>query len=414
MKKINLKVFHILDHFMPHYSGYTFRTKAILSNQKELGIEPTLVISPKHSSGLPIEEVVDGLSCFRSASFNGKYEFPFLKEYLLMRRFKKDILRLAKKEKPGLIHAHSPILDGIPAYEVAHNLNIPMIYEVRALWEDAAVDLGRTKAGSLRYSLTRHLETDLFKKVDCIITICEGLKQEFIKRGINSDKIRVVPNGVDTVRFKPQAPSQELLTQYNLKGRSVIGFIGSFYKYEGLSLLIQALPKIIKDYPDAVLMLVGKGEVEADIKELAGALRLNGNVIFTGQIPNDKITEYYSIMDVLVYPRDKIRLTDLVTPLKPLEAMAMGKAVLGSDCGGIQEITQKGKSGVLFKAGDIEDLSGQCVSLLKDKSRQEALALSALEYVKSQRNWETIIGKEIEIYKEVIARREATEKRDEK
>ncbi len=404
---MGIKVYHILDHFIPHYSGYTFRTKAILQYQKSFGVEPTLLISPKHSEGLPPYETIDSLPCFRSASLDGKYKIPLLCEYALMEHFRKDILNIAQANRPDIIHAHSPLLDGFPALKVARKLRIPVIYEVRALWEDAAVDIGHTKDGSLRYKLTRHLETNLLKKVDCITTICNGLKQEFIKRGINPDKVHIVPNGVDTTRFYPIPPNQDLINQYGLSGKKVIGFIGSFYKYEGLALLVKTMPEIIAAYPSVVLMLIGTGEVERETKQLVVELSLEKNILFTGQVPNDQIQQYYSIMDLLVYPRDKIRLTDLVTPLKPLEAMAMGKAVLGSDVGGIYEITQGGAMGVLFKSGDADDLTQKCVQTIKDDQRRQELGTAGIAYVKAERDWEAIVKNEIKLYYALLERKNA-------
>lgn len=402
-----MKIYHILDHYIPHYSGYTFRTKSILAHQKRIGIEPTLIISPKYSAGLASEEVIDGMQCFRSTSLNGKYNFPCIREYYLMRHFQKDILRLSKDNPPDLIHAHSPLLNGFPALRVARKLDIPIIYEVRALWEDAAVDLGTTKQGSLRYLLTKSLETNLLKKVDAIVVICEGLKKEFIGRGIKAEKIYVVPNGVDAEKFKPLPKNNNLIKQYNLENKIVLGFIGSFYKYEGLSLLIEAMPKILSRADNVVLMLIGQGNEDTTLKQLAREKGIEDKVIFTGQVPNAQIADYYSLMDILVYPRENIWLTELTTPLKPLEAMAMEKAVIGSDVGGIKELVEDGKTGLLFKAGNAQDLADKCIELISNPQKRQLLGQNGREYVLRERNWETILKKHLEIYTELLEKSNA-------
>lgn len=396
-----IRVHHILDHFIPHYSGYTFRTESILRYQRLLGVEPTVLISPKHSQGLPRQETISGIECFRSASLNGKYKIPFLREYALMEYFRKDILKFAQNKQPDIIHAHSPLLCGFPALKAAKKLKIPVVYEVRALWEDAAVDLGRTKEGSLRYFLTQGLETRLLKKVDAVVVICDGLKKEFVRRGIAAEKIYIVPNGVDAEKFKPLSKNSDLLKQYGLQNKVVLGFIGSFYKYEGLSLLIEAMPKILSRADNVVLMLIGQGNEYAALKELARKKGIENKVIFTGQVPNAKVTDYYSLIDIFVYPRESIRLTELTTPLKPLEAMAMEKAVLGSDVGGIKELLSDGKNGLLFKAGDAADLADKCLRLIDDECLRIALGKGGREYVVENRNWETIILKHLDIYKKL-------------
>lgn len=403
--KDNIKIYHILDHFIPHYSGYTFRTKNMLSFQREFGIDVVAIISPKHSENLKPYEIIDKIPCYRSQNINGgfKYNVPYIREINLMNHFKKSILKIIRSNRlPDIIHAHSPILCGIPAMNVARKFKIPIVYEVRALWEDAAVDLGQIEKSGLRYHVTRYLETNLFHKVDKIITICEGLKKELLNRGIDEKKIYIVPNGVDTDKFRSIDKNSTLVKKYNLQNKVILGFIGSFYNYEGLILLVKAMPHILSKAKDSVLILVGTGEQETILKDLINQMHLNQSVILTGQVPHNKILDYYSIMDILVYPREKIRLTELVTPLKPLEAMSMGKVVLGSDVGGIKELITDGKNGLLFKAGNRDDLVNKCLRLISDEAERKKIGPQAKNYVNENRTWKKIIQSEIKFYESLL------------
>src|SRR5262249_20185978 len=151
------------------------------------------------------------------------------------------------------------------------------------------------------------------------------------RRGIEKDTVSVIPNGVDVDGFRPRARNRKLAEQLHLNGGPVFGFVGSFYHYEGLRLLLEAFPRIRGQIPGAKLLLVGGGPEEQALKEANSTC--DGAVSMIGNVPHAQVPDYYSVIDVLVYPRQRMRLTDLVTPLKPLEAMAMGKAVVASDVG---------------------------------------------------------------------------------
>src|SRR4029077_16472752 len=144
---------------------------------------------------------------------------------------------------------------------------IPVIYEVRAFWEDAAVDLGTSREGGLRYRLSRALETFAFRHARHVTTICEGLKRDIVARGIPERRVTLIPNAVDVDAFEfGQAPDEALKAKLGLAGKTIVGFIGSFYAYEGLDLLLAALPQVTARIPDARVLLVGGGPQESELK----------------------------------------------------------------------------------------------------------------------------------------------------
>ena len=391
-----MRVLHVLDHSIPLHSGYTFRTLALLREQRAMGWDTHHITSPKHAAAVAgesagaLEETADGWHFHRTpvASVSTGRRLPGLGEVALMKQLEKRLLGVAQQLQPDVLHAHSPVLNAIPALRVGRRLGIPVVYEVRAFWEDAAVDHGTTTEGSLRYRLTRRLETHALRNVDHVFTICEGLRGDIAARGIPASKITVIPNAVDIHDFEPGgAPDGALKSRLGLDGAVVMGFIGSFYAYEGLDLLLQALPDLLQRRPELRVLLVGGGPQDAALKAQAQALGVADKVVFTGRVPHAEVQRYYDLIDVLAYPRHSMRLTELVTPLKPLEAMAQGRLLVASDVGGHKELIRDGDTGVLFRAGSTASLVDAVDGLLQRRHTWPALRAAGRAFVERERQW---------------------------
>lgn len=399
-----MRILHILDHSLPLHSGYTFRTLSILKAQRAMGWETFHVTGEKQASGEQLEETVDDWKFFRTPK-DGRYlnRFPVLNQVAVINSLARRLFTIVPQVKPDILHAHSPSLNAVAALRVARKLRIPLVYEVRAFWEDAAVDHGTSTEWGIRYRLTRALESHALHHADAITTICEGLRGDIIARQIAPGKVTVIPNAVDLENFTMiQSTDDELRNGLGLKDRQVIGFIGSFYAYEGLTVLLQALPLMLADNADLRLLLVGGGPQEAELRQLANELRIADKVIFTGRVPHEQVQRYYSIIDVLVYPRLSMRLTDLVTPLKPLEAMAQGKLLAASDVGGHRELIRDGHNGVLFKTSDPHSLAEKVSALLRAPARWPALRQAGREYVETERNWVRSVAGYRPVYQELL------------
>ena len=389
-----MRILHILDHSIPLHSGYTFRTAALLREQRALGWETFHLTSPKQGVTANPVDTVDGLSFYRTPpKGNTLSRVPVARELVLMRQLTERMEAVARELKPDLIHAHSPVLNALPALKVGRQLGIPVVYEIRAFWEDAAVDHGSTQEGSLRYRLTRGLETRAIRQAGHVFTICEGLRADIVARGIPSNKVTVIPNAVDVSAFQLASPPEPTLQQkWGLAGHTVIGFIGSFYAYEGLDLLIDAMPALIQQQPDVRLLLVGGGPQESNLKAQATQLGIADKVIFTGRVPHHEVSRYYDLIDVLAYPRHSMRLTELVTPLKPLEAMAQGQLFVASDVGGHKELIQHKQTGVLFKADDVSALVNALLDLLRNREQWPLLRANGRQFVERVRNWRNSVA----------------------
>lgn len=396
-----MKILHILDHSIPLHSGYTFRTRAILEQQRKLGWETVHITSSKHIADAPDMELVDGLQFYRTRSSGTLLSrLPLLNQVDVITSLSKRIDQVIAQEKPDILHAHSPSLNGIAALRAGRKHNLPVVYECRAFWEDAAVDHGTSKEWGLRYRITRAMETYTFKHADAVTTICNGLKDDIQHRGVPANKITVIPNAVDLLQFSQRHPEddQGLADQLGVTGKTVLGFIGSFYAYEGLLLLVKALPMILEQAPETRLLLVGGGPDGEKLKRLCSELDLEDKVIFTGRVPHSEVTRYYQLVDIFVYPRLHMRLTDLVTPLKPLEAMAQEKLVLASDVGGHRELIRDGKNGRLFKAGDQASLAGIALEMINQQSVSEDLRKQGRHFVEVERNWAVSVANYIQVY----------------
>ncbi|NKB21341.1 MAG: glycosyltransferase, exosortase A system-associated [Alphaproteobacteria bacterium] len=395
-----MRILHVLDHSIPLQSGYSFRTLAILKQQRALGWETFHLTSPKHTQPYVPQEQIDGWSFWRTPPANKQLSrLPVVREWALMRQTERRLIEVARNEKPDILHAHSPVLNAIPTIHAGKQLNIPVVYEVRAFWEDAAASHGTGSESGPRYKATRSLETWALKRADAVTTICEGLRGDIVARDIPKDRVTVIPNAVNVGEFTGSGkPDTELAKTLGLTDQSVLGFVGSFYGYEGLHLMCQAMPQILQNRPDTKLLLVGGGPEDGNLKTLSSKLGLDDHIIFTGRVPHDQVQQYYDLVDVLVYPRIRIRLTDLVTPLKPLEAMAMNKVLIASDVGGHHELIRDGETGNLFRADDVDDLVATTLRVMENRQDWPHQLAAGREFVENERSWTNSVSNYVDVY----------------
>lgn len=402
-----VRILHILDHSLPVHSGYTFRTRAILKAQQHLGWEVRGVTGLRHRIEGPLAETVDGLGFYRTPGSVGGP--PGMREWREIRAHAAAVDAVCDEWRPDILHAHSPALCGHAALRVARRRGIPLVYEIRAFWEDAAVGNGTGSEGSLKYRLTRDLENRVVAQADAVVTICDGLRRDLIARGHEAARISVMPNGVDLELFgTPPAREPALAAELGLVGEAgrplpVIGFIGSFYDYEGLDDLIAAMPPLITRQPEARLLLVGGGPCEAALRAQAEASPAAAAIRFVGRVPHDQVERYYALADVMAYPRKRSRLTDLVTPLKPLEAMAQGKIVAASDIGGHRELIADQKTGVLFAPDDPQACANVLAKLLESRHEWPRYLEAGFAHVRARHDWAINVERYQDVYHPLLS-----------
>ena len=407
---MSLRVLHLLDHSIPIQTGYTFRTLSILREQRKLGWETFHLTTPKHKGALAREEDVDGWHFYRTPVQSGLWSRYLAGEQItVVTHTARRLAEVAREIQPHIIHAHSPVLNCLPALRVGRRMGIPVVYEIRAFWEDAAVNHVTAKEGGVRYRMTRWLETIAARRADHVTTICEGLRADLIARGIPKEKVTVIPNAVDPVTFHLDGePDPVLRKRLNLEGCMVLGFVGSFYAYEGLDLAIEALRLVAQRQPAVKLLLVGGGPEENRLRRLATERGVQDRVVFAGRVPNAEVGKYYDLVDLLIYARHPMRLTELVTPLKPLEAMAQGRVFVASDVGGHRELVQDHETGFLFKAGQAQSLADAIHHVMGDHDMRERVRRAARRFVEENRTWTASVARYEEMYLRLTSGRALT------
>ena len=413
------RILHVLDHSLPLHSGYTFRTRAILKAQEADGHEVRAVTGLRQWDGLPgpettdpAGEIIDGLHFYRTeGTASGGLG---LREWREIAALTKTVEAVCETWKPDVLHAHSPALCGTAAARVAKARGIPLVYEIRAFWEDAAVG-NATSRSTLKYWLTRRLENQVIAQADAVVTICRGLRDDLVARGFPGRAMGIVPNGVDLEMFGT-APPRDIALARELgfdtdrcsktarERGPVIGFIGSFYPYEGIDDLIAAMPELVAAHPAARLLLVGGGPSEAALRAQAQASPAAAAIRFVGRVPHGEVSRYYSLVDIVAYPRKAMRLTELVTPLKPLEAMAQGKIVAASDVGGHRELIADGLTGTLFAPNDPRDCARALAALLWNRGEWDHLRNAARRFVEREHDWARNVQRYRDVYQLVLGR----------
>ena len=398
------RVLHVLDHSLPLQSGYTFRTRAILKAQQAAGIEVRGITGLRHFAEGPDVEESDGIIFHRT---RGEATGPVgLREWREIARLQAAIEALCAQWRPDVLHAHSPALCGEAALRASRKLGIPLVYEIRAFWEDAAVGNGTGSAGSLKYRLTRSLENHVVAGADAVVTICQGLKDDLVARGNSPARITLSPNGVDLSLFgDPVAPDPSLRRELDLGEGPVIGFIGSFYDYEGLDVLIDAMPLVLESHAETRLLLVGGGPCAAALRARAEASPAAAAIRFVGRVPHHEVERFYALADIMAYPRKASRLTDLVTPLKPLEAMAQGKLVAASAVGGHRELITDGETGVLFAPDDPAACAASLARLLDGRAGWQAIIERGFNHVRTSHDWSQNVDRYLRVYQTLVGLR---------
>jgi glycogen synthase len=399
-----MRILHVLDHSLPLHSGYTFRTRAMVTAQKAKGLEVACLTGARHARSGPDPETIEGIPFYRTPPPVRRWPSP-VREAIEIAALARRLDELIQTWKPDQLHVHSPVLNMLAAGRVARRRGLPLIYEIRAFWEDAAVGNGTGREGSLRYRLIRRLETWAARRADAVAVICEGLRRDLVGRGIAPEKIVVAPNGVDMSLFgNPLSPDRDLARALGLKGADVVGFIGSFYDYEGLDDLIAAMPMLLERRPRAHLMLVGGGPMEEALKRQAQASPARARIRFVGRVPHHEVDRYYALIDILAYPRKAMRLTELVTPLKPLEAMAQRKLVVASNVGGHRELIEDGVTGTLFPAGDPAAIAAALDGLFANRRLWDGRRDTARRFVERDRNWSSNISSYMPAYQKLTGK----------
>ena len=399
-----MRILHILDHSLPLQSGYVYRTLGIVNQQRALGWEPVLLTSGKHYAPGPAREQIGGWEFLRTPVPQGlAAKLPWLREMKIISDLDRRLHDVIDEVGPAILHAHSPALNALSALRAGRRHRLPVVYEMRSLWEDATGG-GTNGTNGLRYRATRFLEDRALRGADAVTTICQGLRKDITARGIPREKITVIPNAVDRDTFAgPGVPDRALAERLGLTRKTFLAFFGSFYLYEGLHLLLRAIPLLRGQRADLAVLLVGGGPEENNLCALAKELELGESVVFPGRVPHEEMKRYYNLADLLVFPRVSVRLTELVTPLKPLEAMAQERIVVASSVGGHRELIRDRETGYLFPPDEPLHLAKGVLAALADRSSWPRIRARAVEFIDNERSWAHSVARYADVYGRILA-----------
>ncbi|HKX32574.1 MAG TPA: glycosyltransferase [Blastocatellia bacterium] len=398
-----MKVLHVLDHSLPRISGYSLRSEYIIRWQKRLGLHPVVVTSPEHQDFTDECERIDGIEFYRlhrpSFSSSSKIQtLPLVRQLASEAAFSREIRRLIEDQQIDLVHAHSPSLNGLAVARAAAEAGRPWIYELRYCEEDAAVSRGEIRHNSLRYRVIQKLEQSCLDQAPCVVAISTALRDELLRRGMAESRIFEVPQGVDPTLFQPRQPDPELVGKYNLKGKTVIGFIGSTGPDDGLITLIDAILLMLKEGREVRALLVGGGQAELWWEQIPRDWR--DHFIYAGRVPHQEIDRYYSLMDVVVYSRLRSRETELTPPLNLLEAMAMERPVVSAGLDVIREWIRDGETGYLIEEADGGALAADLSRVIDDPARR-TIGEQARAFALGQ-EWGPIVQRYLTVYERAL------------
>ena len=393
-----MKILHVLYQSLPNTAGSSIRSRDLINTQLKNGITPIVITSP-FQPPLYVDskkENIEGVIYYRTFS-NNRNEivaegntslFIQLKKIIQLVKFTRTVYEIAKKEKVQLIHAHAMFFCGLAAKYSSLKLNIPFVYEVRSLWEERYK--GKNIFKYIIFSIITYLETFSMYCSDRIVVINNALKDNISKRYLIKNKIiSIVPNAVDISNIK-------IIEKKNKD--IVFAYIGTLSPIEGLGLLIKVFNQLHVDGLTNKLFFYGDG-IEKKALEL---LALNNPLIqFKGSFLPSQASRVYSTVDIVVNPRISNLLTNSVTPLKPLEAMAFRKLVIASDVAGMHELITNEKTGFLFKAESESSLKKIIIDILRNK-KNNVVINNAYNEIQENRNWQLNSLKYTKIYNDLI------------
>ncbi len=445
-----MKIFHILANSPPDINGYAIRTQKILENhpnqvvgltspwypdrdsmilQFEInGVHYHRTIHPVHVSGnltfgqkliklftknrsnkyskrgknKPKSASNIFIKSIRAPGYFMSLGWKVVEEKILMKYFMKRIIEVARQEKVDLIHAHTPYRVGLPALRAARRLKLPFVYEMRGMWEETAVANGRWRPNGPAYRRFQNYETKVLRSADSVVCISETLKREAISRGVSESKITVVTNAVDE-NMSTESENHELFErvkqQLSLeKSTKVIGYIGSLREMEGVDLTADAVAQLSSKGHNVRFFALSGESGQAELRQHCEKLGLGDKAIIAGPVPHESVTQFYDLIDIFVVSRPDSRVTRLVTPLKPFEAMMMKKAVIASKLPALEEIIDHGKTGMLYKADDASSLVETIEQILADEKAITELGNNAHNWILANRTWQSVVENYYQAY----------------
>ena len=400
---------YVLHNSLPYNSGgYATRAHGLMVGALQRGWDVHVVTRrgyPHDRKGLtdstgPIFEIIDGVKYHRLfEEVRGFGKIPF---NIYLQEFVAHLAERVKEIRPAIIHAASNHTIGLATNKVAHAFDIPSIYEIRGLWEITRISRQPDFENTEYFNMMSRLECQSAIEATKIFAITHALADEMRRRDNRINEIGYLPNGVDLERFNPMQRDENLARKLVIKDEIVIGYVGSIVSYEGLDLLMDALKIMIdKGVNNFKMIIVGDGLFLPQVQQRCEDNGIEDYVNFVGRVPHEEVESYYSLIDIAPFPRLPLPVTEMVSPLKPFEAMAMKKAVISSNVAALAEIVSHNENGLLFEKGDVEDLAAKLSLLIENEKLRDKLGAKARKWVEHNRDWSIICSTLVDAYEDL-------------
>jgi glycosyltransferase involved in cell wall biosynthesis len=403
-------VVYVAHNTLPWNSGgYATRTHGIVSGLAAMGWDMSVASRYGYPYDrwsdvdriAPAEDVIDGMTYHRLLD-DGSRSYPAHPFEDYTERFAERLEAYARERGAALLHSGGFYPLGHATERAARRLGIPSIYEVRGLEYLGRVSQRPSFEGTERYRYLLQQEVEAVSRVDRALVITQAIFDEMVRHGVAPEHMRVLPNGVHVDRFSPLDRDRALETKLGLQDKVVIGYIGSLIHYEGIDLLLEAAARLKTRRQDFHVLIVGDGTSTGSLRDLDAELGTGDVVTFTGRVPHQQVDGYYSLLDVSTIPRLPLPICELVSPMKPFEAMAMEKAMLVSDVAALTEIVEDEVTGLTFRKGDVESYSAQLERLIDDAELRARLGKQAREWVVRERDWSVVVRTADDLYRELL------------
>jgi glycosyltransferase involved in cell wall biosynthesis/polysaccharide pyruvyl transferase WcaK-like protein len=396
------RVCYVLHNSLPYSSGgYATRGHGLAGGLVACAMEPIVVTRPGYPldirselnpSDIDERDVIDGIAYLRDVTW--KRSGVSAKEYMTIAA---DILsQKIEAIAPSCVVAASNHVTALPALIAARRLGLPFIYEVRGFWEVTRLSREPEFGNSTAYRVQKMLEAETAKRADHVFTLTGPMKEELIRRGVPAERITLIPNSCEPERFAPRDRDRDLSARLGIPlDVPVIGYVGTFVQYEGLELLAEAAAILRERGHDFRLLLVGNenasgtevGPITAQIQRICAERGLADRVIMPGRVPHEEVEAYYSLIDIAPFPRKSQPVTEMVSPMKPLEAFAMEKAVVASSVAALAEMVEHERTGLIFEKDNVENLADTLARLIGDPQLRRRLGSEARRWVEANRTW---------------------------
>jgi glycosyltransferase involved in cell wall biosynthesis len=383
-------VLHLVTDALPSTSaGYTIRTQEIALAQRLAGMDPHVATR----IGFPVTAgAIDGRTTVTVDGVPYHRLLPWVMPGRMDRLYQTHLrhaARLTERLRPAVLHAASNYANAVIALALRDATGLPVVYEVRGFWEDTWLSRHAANADltlSDRYVRTRALETRCMTDADLVVTLGEAMREEIVQRGVPADSVIIVPNGVSEDFLRPLPDGAALRASLGIRpDEHVVGLVSSLVAHEGIGTLLEAV-KILNDRGVKTrALIVGDGPERTALQRRAAELGLDA--IFTGRVPSARVRDYHAVLDVFVVPRTPDRVCQLVTPLKPVEAMASGLPVVVSAVNALSEIVSDKETGLTFPPLDAGALADQLQQVLDRQELRTRLGARAREWVARDRTW---------------------------